>query len=102
MRQLGYLKEVLGRQYVAREYLTFLEKNSPAELTIPFIMDNVKVEAKTLTGIRQMLREQLALLRQGQGLTWKTIMVSSYRKQTRLSQTESPHSPRSPHNPRNP
>ena len=76
MHELEYLKEILGKQHVAWESLAFLEKASPAELTIPFIMDNVKVEAKTLAGIRQMLREQLALLRQGRGLTWKTIMFS--------------------------
>lgn len=76
MGHLGYLKEVLGEQHAAWESLTFLEKAGPAQLTVPFIVDDAKFGARALTGIRQMLREQLGLLRQGRGLTWKTITVS--------------------------
>lgn len=74
--QLGFLKEILGKRYEAWESLAFLENASHSELLIPFIMDNAKVEARALTTIRQMLREQLGLLRQGRGQTWKRITVS--------------------------
>lgn len=76
MSELGFLRDIFGKQHVMWESLAFLEKASPTELMIPFIMDNARSEAKTLTGIRQMLREQLVLLRQGRGMTWKTITVS--------------------------
>lgn len=74
--QLGFLKKILGKQYEVWESLAFLENASHSELLIPFIMDNANVEARALTTIRQMLREQLGLLRQGRGQTWKKITVS--------------------------
>lgn len=76
MCQLGFLKEILGNQHVVWQSLTFLEKASPSELMIPFMMGNAKTEAKTLTSIRQTLRSHLALVGQGRGVTWKRITVS--------------------------
>lgn len=42
MCQLGFLKEILGGQHAVCESLAFLEKASPTELLISFIMDNAK------------------------------------------------------------
>lgn len=74
--QLGPLKEIMGKRYEIWGSLAFLERASPTELLVPFTMDNAKIEARALTTIRQMLREQLGLLRQGRGQTWQKITVS--------------------------
>lgn len=75
--QLEFLEEILGKQHVSWESLALLEKASPAELLIPFIMDYEPPGANTLISIRLlMLREQLGLLQHGRGLAWETIRVS--------------------------
>lgn len=76
MCQFGFLKEILGKRHEVWESLAFLERASPTELLIPFTMDNGEIEARALTMIRQMLREQLGLLRRGRGQMWKNITVS--------------------------